>query len=239
MNDNILSSGSYAGYILIGAVYLLLPAAFFLWLRKYRAARIYPVIIGAITYFISVKMCDLTVWTFFSAASMTVKYAASFELVAFYEETGRFLAIRYPVSDIRTSGAAFCYGIGHAGMECYMRGIQTLCRLSDNASGLADTGLFISFMSVLSITVAFCVHILLSLFIFHKINDEKRLRWLGAAILLHYMLNGLSKIVSLSGSMFFTRFGEIFFGIGLILIVSKIIDMKSVIDDIKYNTDSQ
>ena len=55
----LLSGSAQFGYFLSGIVYFLLPAAAFLMLKKYGAAKIYPVIVGAIVYFLAVRFSDL------------------------------------------------------------------------------------------------------------------------------------------------------------------------------------
>ncbi len=61
MQDMIFSDGAMLGYGITAAVYLLLPCAALIQMLRHNAARIYPVIVGAIVRFVSVRLCDLTV----------------------------------------------------------------------------------------------------------------------------------------------------------------------------------
>jgi len=101
-------------------------------MRGCGAVKWLPVIAGVIMYFISTRLCDLTVWITLFSAPFAVKQAAAVELICIFEETGRWLAMKYPLFNIRSSRSAVCYGIGHAGLECWMRGISTF--------GLIGTG---------------------------------------------------------------------------------------------------
>ena len=229
----MMGMGSSIGYAIMAAVCFAAPILVYLRAKRYDSAMIIPVIVGAIFYFLSTRMCDLTVWITLSEVPMSVKIAASSELVAVFEETARWLAMKYPVTNIKTSRAAFCYGIGHGGLECFIRGGIAIKLISQGR----DMGLLPGVMGALNMTVNLGVHIALSLLIFKKMQEEKFLKWLGLAILLHYGLNSLVFLISYSGSESFTGFAGIFFGVVLILIVYKIIDGENVLTEIRYHTD--
>ncbi len=229
----MIRMGSSIGYAIMAAVCFAAPILVYLRAKRYDSAMIIPVIVGAIFYFLSTRMCDLAVWITLSAAPMSVKIAASSELVAVFEETARWLAMKYPVTNIETSRSAFCYGIGHGGLECFIRGGSAIKLISQGR----DMGLLPGVMGALNMTVNLGVHIALSLLIYKKAHEEKSLKWLGAAILLHYSLNSLVFLTSFGGSDVFTEFAGVFLGVGLILIVYKIIGGENVLTEIKYHTD--
>ncbi|MBR1824667.1 MAG: YhfC family intramembrane metalloprotease [Ruminococcus sp.] len=156
--------------------------------------------------------------------------------------------MKYPLTNIKTESAAVCYGIGHAGLECFIRGAQTFkiigYRQKLNSFGLssftegkspeqaeaivgqlsrfAEKSLIVSIFDIISIATDFGVHIALSLLIFSKIQEQKPLKWLGLAILLHYALNAVSAVTSMSGSLLFTKTAVIIVGCGIITLICKL-----------------
>ncbi len=262
LTKEIAFSGStFLGYSIAAIVSVLLPAAAYLLMRKYRAARLYSVIVGIITYFLAVKFCDFCVLILFSSASPALQTALAVIFVGFFEETGRWLAMKYPLTDIRKDSHAVCYGIGHAGAECLMRGIQSfrIIRIGQmlNSGGtepflsgktaeqaktvlqqlqaFADRNLFVSFTDCLNSAVNFCFHIALSLLIFRKIGDAKFLtRWLPSAILIHVLFNGLYSDAAYIGGIAFANITCILTGLGITAAVSKIINGKALIENILY-----
>ena len=231
----MIAMGTSIGYAIIAAVCFAAPVFVFFRAKKYDSAMIYPVIVGAVTYFIATRMSDLAVWMLFSEAPMSYKAVIATELAAFSEEIGRWLAMKYPVTNIKTSRAAFCCGIGHGGLECYMRGAAALKLMT--AGNSRNMGLLLGATDSLNMIVNIGVHIALSLLIFKKIQEQKSLRWLALAILLHYLLNALVGVVSIGKMPILTGFTGIFFGLGVILTVYKIIDGENVLTEIKYHTD--
>lgn len=119
------SAATLLGYFLTGLLSLLLPLAACFVMYRLRALRVFPVIAGAVTYFLAVQMNNLTVNIMFSPATVAVRSVIAVITVGIFEETGRYLAMRFPVSDVNCSAAAFCYGIGHGGLECIIRAVQT------------------------------------------------------------------------------------------------------------------
>lgn len=263
MQELFFSPAVQLGYILTAVIYFSLPAAAFFILHKYGAAKISPVLAGALVYFLSTRMCDLTVWLGFSSLPMAAKKVAAAELTAFFEETGRWLAMKYPVFNIRTSRGAVCYGIGHAGLECFVRGSSTFsiigemqhfserglsyytdgrteeqaAQITERISSYADRTLIISIMDIITIFIDFGVHIALTVLIFKKIKEQKSIRWLGLAILLHYSLNAASYIGTLAGSSLIGEFTVIFAGCGIIMLVWKLCNGNEVADEVIYGND--
>ena len=257
----LLSGGTLAGYALSGIVSLLLPAAAFLWLRYYRAARIYPVIAGIIVYFVAVQMSNLFGNIIGFSASFAQRTVLAAELVCYFEECGRWLAMRWPVTDIRDTRSAICYGIGHAGLECWIRGAQQLhiCHLGQqvNRGGIeqffgsrtpeqidlftqqmqiyADHSLFLSLLTVLNSLTNFGFHIAVSLLICRKIQETNgQKRWLLCAVLLHTALNGSVWLASFSGSEILKLCIGILCGICVIIFVNRMIGISDCFDEIRY-----
>ncbi len=256
------SVSTLTGFFITGAVYFLLPAAAFFFLKKYKAAQIYPVIVGAVFYFLSTRISDILSYIFGFSMSFANKSVIAAELVCIFEETARWLAMKYPVTNIHSTRSAVCYGIGHAGLECWIRGFQSFqifaygqrlnnsgiesfvsgmndekaSAVTEQLKAFADHSLFLSFFDLLILLTGFGFHIALSVLIFKKINCEKR--WLFLAILLHYCLNCSAWLASLSGSPIFSSITSITVGIVIIFIAAKIINLKECIDEILYPLDN-
>lgn len=263
--DIIFTGSTMAGYWLTAIVYMAVPVAAFFIMRGCGAAKWLPIIAGVIMYFISTRLCDLTVWATLFSAPFAVKQAAAVELICIFEETGRWLAMKYPLFNIKSSGSAVCYGIGHAGLECWMRGFSTFGLISTgsrlNREGissfieektpeaaeaavkelqrLADNGIINGIADSAEVITNFGFHIALSLLIFKKMGEPKfKRRWLLLAIGLHYALNFMSWLASLSGSPLISSIVGIVTGTVIIALVYRLIDGRSIIGEILYPMDS-
>lgn len=262
MDETVYFSGStLLGYGITGAVYLVLPVLAFYIMHRHNAARLWHVFVGVITYFISTRLSDACVLLLLSSASAAQKQVAAAELVCVFEETGRFLAMRFALSDIHSSRGAVCYGIGHAGLECWISGVQKFqltsygtkinrvgitsllsgvsseraVELTEVYRRYAANNIFLSFLDQFTAVTDFGVHIALSLLIYKKlIADRPKSRWLAAVIGLHYALNTVSYIASLSGSLLFTDIAVLICGIAIIALVYRLIDGREVADEIMY-----
>ena len=261
VNDIVFSTGTNIGYCITALVYLMLPIAAFFIMRKYNAATLLPVIAGIITYFLSTRLSDAVIHLVLFSASFAQKAAASAELVCITEEVGRWLAMKYPLSNVKTSAAAVCYGIGHAGLECWIRCVQTFKIIgygqtlsTDGISAFtseksqkaaesitqqlkiyADNNFFYSILDQMSIFTNFGFHICLSLMIFRKMNENGfKKRWLLRAIILHYLLNVSVWLVSLTHIIILQKLTGIIVGIGIIIYVCRKTDIRQVIDEILY-----
>ena len=205
-----VNSTAQLGWCLTGIVYLLLPAAAYYILHRYGAARVLPVIAGAVMYFISTRLADLTVRIALGSASFAVMSAASAELAPFAEEPARLLAMRYPLTGINTAGAALSYGIGHGGLECLFRAVDSFrsigiadklssgdsFKMTDSLRLIAEYSLPVSITAVMSLVMSFGLHLALTLLIYRKLHDEKPVKWLFIAIGIHYANNTLGWLVS-------------------------------------------
>lgn len=255
----VFTSSTLFGYFLSGVVYILLPIAAYLLMMRRKAARFYPVVTGVIVYFIAERFSALFASLFGVSQGFMSKTVIAAEIICYLEETGRYFAMKYPVTDIKTTNAAVCYGIGHAGLECFIRAYQQFQIYSYgqrlNSKGLesfisgesaeradlitqqlhtyADHSLFLSIVDSLGSIVTFGVQIALSLLIFKKIYDEKR--WLLLAILLHIFVNFSVWLASFTEDPLFTDFVGIIAGGAVIAIVFRIIGLRTCINEIKYN----
>ena len=249
MTDSILFSDSTLnGYCISGTVYLLLPVIAFLLMKRQRTAYIFPVILGVIVYFTAVQFSNL----FGNIMGFSRDYAArtviAAELVSIFEEVGRWFAMRYPVTGIRSTDAAVCYGIGHGGLECWIRGFQQFQIMQYgrqvNAEGIrsflagkaperaaeitaqlqqyADRSPLLCLTDLLHSMTSFGVHLALTLLLYRKMQESNfDPRWLLLAVLLHDALNAVSLAASLTGSALFTSFSGLLAGAALIWFVSR------------------
>ena len=256
--QQIVFTGSVlSGYFLSGVVYILLPIAAYLLMMHRKAARFYPVVTGVIVYFIAERFSALFASLFGASQGFMSKTVIAAEIICYLEETGRYFAMKYPVTDIKSTNAAVCYGIGHAGLECFIRAYQKFQIYSYgqrlNSKGLdsfisgksaekadsmtrqlqtyADHSLFLSIVDSLGSIVTFGVQISLSLLIFKKIHYEKR--WLLLAILLHLFVNFAVWLASFTDDPLFTDFIGIIAGGAVIAIVFRIIGLHNCMNEIK------
>ena len=259
------AGSTLCGFVIAGIADLLLPAAAFLWLKKYRAARVYPVITGIVMYFLAVQFSNLLANMIGLRQSLAVRTVLAAELVCYLEEGVRWLAMRWPVTDIRNTHSAVCYGIGHAGLECWIRGFQKfkICRFGQqiNSEGIsqflagrnmqqtaelteqlrsyADNHFAYSMLDILNSMTNFGFHLALSLLIFKKMQETNyQKRWLLLAVLLHMLLNGSGWLASLSDSMLLQKLTGIFCGAAVMILVHKLIDGRACIDDIRFRMDN-
>ena len=253
------------GYVIAILSYFLLPAAAFCLLRKYRAGSIVAVIIGAVIYLLVTRLNDIGVQLLFRGQPHADLMVLAAETVCYWEELGRWLAMRYPVTGIRSPGAAVSYGIGHAGMEMILRGAQKCSILgmglrlnregitaftagldTDRAASviaqLADYAahhLLCGVLDSLEAAVLFCVHIALSLLIYCGIRTETSRKTLPAAMGLHLLVNLCGWLVSFSGSDALRSLAGICVGAVVIWIAMKLADGWEMLDEIRYPMETE
>lgn len=261
MGEISFSEGTLFGFFFSGVVYLALPTAAFLFLVRYRASRIYPVITGAVVYYISTTLCDLAANLLGFSMSYGNRVVIATELVCVFEEGGRWLAMRYPITDIKNTRSAVCYGIGHGGLECFIRGFQKFKLFGYgrqiNSRGLdnfitgkseeqvlaiekqlriyADHPFYVSLLDSLHSVTTFSVQIALSLLIYKKISEtDNELRWVLTAVGLHYGLNGAGWLASFAGSDVFTNIVGIICGAAVTVFVFRQIGLRNCVYAIKH-----
>ena len=250
----VVSDSTLFGFCITGLVYFIVPVLAFFIMKKYGAAGIIPVIAGVITYFLSTRISDTIVWAMSLPAAVMPVAAA--EMAGISEETGRYLAMKYPVSGVDSYSSAVCCGIGHAGLECWIRSFDSFSHINRgqkiNMIGfsaytegkseitvqmlrkLADNSFFISLLDSVEVVINFGVHIALSLLIFKKLHEgDFKFRWLLLAVFLHLELNELTWTASLSENLLIQVLTGIICGIAVILIVNKIINIKDIINEIR------
>ena len=259
--DLMFSGGTFAGYVLTGVMYFVLPAAVFFCLRRYRAIRLIPLAAGMIVYLLSPRFCDIFTGMLLRRQTIAIQTAAAACFVGLFEEPGRFLAMKTPLAGIQSTAAALSYGLGHAGMECMIRGVRQFrilnigqrlnvngisVFLSDKTTeraaeitaqiqGYADKTLVLSVLDALNTVTNVGVHLALTLLIYKKLREGLHpVRWLGLACMLHVSLNDCGISMSILGGMYFSGIMTVFWGIGIIVLVWKLISGSTVLDEIRY-----
>ncbi|MBR3628932.1 MAG: YhfC family intramembrane metalloprotease [Oscillospiraceae bacterium] len=260
VSEEILFSGStLTGHGMTGAVYLLLPVIACRVLRKYQALELLPLIFGAGVYFLSVRLDDLFVYAVYAGMPQSAKAVAASLWAGVFEETGRFLMLRSASGLVPSYASAVSYGTGHAGLECLIRAVRSFgivrTGLRCNAEGLssftagltqeraaaiteqlsyyASQSLLCSIFAQINALCAFLVHLALTLLLFHGIREGKPWRTLALAILLHCGLNELSWASSFSGEPILTPLTGILCSAGILVLVMKRIDGRSVLTELR------
>ena len=267
MTDSTVFSGSTLnGYCIAGIVWLLMPVLALLLMKRQRAVRIFPVILGVTVYFTAVQFSDLFAHIIGFSRGFAEKTVIAAELVSALEEVGRWFAMRYPVTGIRSTSAAVCFGIGHGGLECWIRGFQQFQIMQYgrqvNAEGIGSflTGKtperaaeitaqlqqyaarspLLCLTEILHSMTTFGVQLALTLFLYKKMQESDfDLRWLLLAVLLHDALNAVTLAASLTGSTLFTSFAGLLGSIALIWFVSRKISFGSCIYQIKHPPETE
>ncbi|MBO4876834.1 MAG: YhfC family intramembrane metalloprotease [Ruminococcus sp.] len=261
IQEIVFSGSTVLGYCITGLVYLILPVAAFLFMKRYSRVSIFPLIAGAVTYFLATRTADIAAMLMLGSASFAAKQAIASELVAYTEETGRWLAMKYPVSGVRSTPAAVCYAIGHGGLECLMRAADSFRIVSrahtlntegityftagktpeqaqaitEEFSRLAGSGIIVSLIGAVGIVAVFGVQLALSLLVYKKlIASDRRLRWLALAMGLHLFVNFLPWVASFAGSVVFKSLTGIMACTAVIYFVYRITDGESIRDEILY-----
>ena len=258
----VFSTSSLLGWFLTGLLGVMLPLAACYLMFRFRALRMFPLTAGAVTYFLATRFNDLTVNLLFFSAPPASRALFAAVTVCIFEEAGRYLTMRFPLADVHSSAAAVCYGIGHGGLECIIRGIQSfrvygygttynsegLSYFTDgksaeraeqiitNLQGYAERGLPLSLMHILNAGGNLCFHIALSVLIYKKIQYGQGLQGLMIAILLHDAINELYNIAGVTGGDWAAVSTGLLCAAGITVLVCKLIGGHSVIGEI---TDEQ
>ncbi|MBR6101504.1 MAG: YhfC family intramembrane metalloprotease [Ruminococcus sp.] len=258
--DISFSNSALAGFGIEAAVFFLLPLAAIFFMKKFSRARVYSMLVGVIVYFLAICITSLLAGLLGFAVSAAQRTVIAAEIICLFEEPGRWLAMKYPLTDIKTTYAAVCYGIGHGGLECFNRGIQRFSYIldgqtvnhkgiaavvdTDSASRasdivkqyqyLAENTVLLSLLASVESIVIFCVHIALSLLIYKRLYEDHSIkRGLLPAIGLHYLINAASYLASLSENGFLTRLAGIGAGLAVIAVVFRLIGFKQCVRELK------
>ncbi|MGN0158275.1 MAG: YhfC family intramembrane metalloprotease [Brotaphodocola sp.] len=236
MTEYQVPAGNLIGILFSLAVSWGVPTALAVYFYKKKRADIFPFFVGCASFFIFAMLLEqlmhmLVLRNLGSISQMLqdnlILYALYGGLAAgVFEETGRFLSMKYVMKKSLTHENALMYGAGHGGMEAVLilgmasfnnlistiminsgRLVSSLAEGSDvdailtRLSPLWTLPAWQFFMGGIERIMAMVIHVALSVLVYHSVK-EKQNRWLyPAAILLHAGINFSVIVVANHGSL--------------------------------------
>jgi uncharacterized membrane protein YhfC len=215
----VISSTVLAGLIVSALLSAAWPVAIFLICRGRMTLLGRNVAVGAGVFFVSSQVLEKALHLYVlkgNAATAAWLHAHAFGYAlygcfaaALFEETGRYLGMRYLLKPSGNPGTAVAYGLGHGGLESILIGglgmaqavvlatmlnsgqlDATLGRvlapdaLASLHAGLERLSVVTAGLSALERLIALLIQIGLSLAVWRAV-ETRRARWLALAILLH------------------------------------------------------
>lgn len=123
-----------AGVLLAAVIALSAPFVAFFLLRRRMELRLRNVLVGAAIFLVFVLALETPLHAYLLQLNPTTKaWLAANPLVTalylalaagFFEETGRYLGLRYLAKPVPGNGTPVAYGIGHGGAECALVAIN-------------------------------------------------------------------------------------------------------------------
>jgi len=176
----------------------------FIWIRNYNG-QIKSFLFGLLGFISSVTLESL----FLSCISLLIDknsnifYTFAGLCPGIFEETGRYLIMKYLFSTNKHKSVSVSYGIGHGGIECMMIGINLLVFLlfKDKLISIGaikeSITLFICLMSIFERLSAFILQISLSVIVYKAIKENKFFFYI-LAIIAHDVID-LMPLLKLKG----------------------------------------
>ena len=229
-------AGNIAGMVFALAVAWGMPAALFFLLYKKKNAKVLPFFLGCGSFFLFAMVLEqlLHMLVLLKLGSVSEMLKANLWLYALYgglaaglfEETGRFLAMKYFMKTSSGREDALMYGAGHGGMEAVLvLGIPSINNLV--SAVLLNSGKFLSsladdsnaqqvlerlsplwtlpawqfFLGGVERILAICLHVALSLLVYRAVKEKRRWYLYPCAILLHAALNMVVVLIANHGSL--------------------------------------
>ncbi len=199
------------GFLLRAVTETFLPFGIFVYLFRKRGGRIKPYLTGILTLMMLViprKIVSAVIipeegeWAFRIAVSILVG--------AFCEESGRYLAVKYALADYDRMTAAFCYGLGHGGMEMlalsqypwefFLASLGMISESPERMQMISEIRFFDSMEAVLDDFTSIALHIACSVLIYVSVRYEKKNYFL-LSLLMHSLINILSLYFGITGSI--------------------------------------
>lgn len=220
---------SVAGMIFSLILSIGLPIALLVFLRNRTGARVSAFLIGGATFFVSAMVLEQLLHSAVLAAagdaltSNIWLYALYGGLAAgLFEETGRYVAMKYCMKKQLSRQSALMYGAGHGGIEAVLiLGLTSINNLS--AVALANSDGFAPFLSTLSQEesttliqalsvlwttpsyqfflggieriLAIALHISLSVIVYRAVRD-RRLSFYLLAVGLHFLADSAAMVAA-------------------------------------------
>ena len=224
-------AGNVAGMIFSLAVAFGLPIGLYLYLKRKLYARTTSFVFGMLVFILFALVLESGVHTFVFALTGTAITGSLFlyalyagVMAAAFEETGRYLAMRFLLGRMGPMDGknALMYGAGHGGAEAMiLLGLTSINNLAnatlinsgsmpDVLSGLADADRQMIVDSVAALwespawlffaggferVVAICLHVALSVLVWRAVRDGKA-HWYWAAFGGHFAVNFVAVLLA-------------------------------------------
>jgi uncharacterized membrane protein YhfC len=169
--------------------------ASFIWINYYNG-RLKCILFGVLGFFISVilETLFLSFITYHIDKNSDIFYAFTGISPGVFEETGRYIFLKYLLSSDKNKNISVSYGIGHGGIECIIIGFSFLSYLFikdkiTEKGGLKESiTFFTGVMSASERLFAFLLQISLSVIIYKAIK-EKKFHFYIFGIIIHDMID--------------------------------------------------
>jgi uncharacterized membrane protein YhfC len=201
-------------FITVSAVVCTLASAIIaaVMVKKYKASW-KAILVGAIVFIVSqpmlripiLKQLEDTTWFTLFTFSHTVPYLILLALSAgIFEETGRYLGLRFFLKNKLSWENVIVFGLGHGGSEAFLFvGINYLKTIFDLLTGrsvdlVANTPAYLFFIGGLERILAITAHIGMTMLVLYAVKNGKKSYFL-LAVLFHAMIDITSPIVKQAG----------------------------------------
>ena len=232
MTVGMVPGASIAGMVFSLIVSFALPIGLFVYAKKKLGAKAAPFFIGCSVFFVMVLMLEAAIHRIVfqlageALTGSVILYAVYGGLMAaLFEETGRYIAMRFLVKPMDFSNA-FMYGAGHGGVEAMLLcGVASINNIVSavminsgtmsaqlatlDAEKAADTAAALSalwttpsltfFAGGVERIIAVVLHLSLSILVFQAVR--KRPHGAGAGYLFHFVIDSLSVLLSAVASV--------------------------------------
>ena len=233
MTVGMVPGASIAGMVFSLIVSFALPIGLFIYAKKKLGAKAAPFFIGCGVFFVMVVMLEAAIHRIvFQLAGealpgSVILYAVYGGLMAaLFEETGRYIAMRFLVKPMDFPNA-FMYGAGHGGVEAMLLcGVASISNIASavminsgtmsaqlaslDAKKAADTAAALSalwttpsltfFAGGVERLLAVVLHVSLSILVFQSIRKKSRKDLLNAN-LFHFVIDSLAVLLSAVASV--------------------------------------
>ena len=228
-----IPAASIAGMVFSLVVSFALPIGLFVYAKKKLGAKTAPFFIGCGVFFVMVLMLEAAIHRIVfqlageALTGSVILYAVYGGLMAaLFEETGRYIAMRFLVKPMDFSNA-FMYGAGHGGVEAMLLcGVASINNIVSavminsgtmsaqlatlDAEKAADTAAALSalwttpsltfFAGGVERIIAVVLHLSLSILVFQSIRKKSRKDLLNA-YLFHFVIDSLAVLLSAVASV--------------------------------------
>ena len=233
MTVDMVPGASIAGMVFSLIVSFALPIGLFVYAKKKLGAKTAPFFIGCGVFFVMVLMLEAAIHRIVfqlageALTGSVILYAVYGGLMAaLFEETGRYIAMRFLVKPMDFPNA-FMYGAGHGGVEAMLLcGVASISNIASavminsgtmsaqlaslDAKKAADTAAALSalwttpsltfFAGGVERLLAVVLHVSLSILVFQSIRKKSRKDLLNA-YLFHFVIDSLAVLLSAVASV--------------------------------------